>query len=573
MNCLLLEKKLGSNELTIESFVALTLWKFLDAENHIKIILIETDDVASAIAININQINDKHEIHDPNNEHQKSMKMPMLKINDGTYNIIGLCSVLRAICRLMQQSTTMGTMATKLLGFKENCLLSASTTSLWVSFCEQEIISSLKDIIELQEDATITFPLTILKLEEEFKNPVRMHNVFKAVREQKQNKSIQSESALNVDIEHKYCHGNESNLSDFILFVVFKLIFLTISNKNFLNIIPLIHKWYLNMETEFSCLNDIIMMMLLVKVPQKSVYFKEELPVVEVNGKYFSLFKRQLIGHKMKKCKSLTNQNEIDLILAKLNSLNVDIKSIPGNEEQNVIDDTIVEELLSSGEFPQERMGRKKAQLKSFVSQVVSIAHDDDIIVDFCSGTGHVGLLIALLKPSCKVIILENKEESIKRANIKAKKLNLNNVRYYQCNLEYFNEKFTIGVSLHACGIATDLVLDKCYRMKADFVSSPCCYGKIQDLGNNLPQSQMFRAILNADDLIKISHCSDQTHDEKNVKHINLEKARQGYFCMDIIDTDRSLRAQELGYSVTLTRLYPEDCTLKNRLLIGVYPK
>lgn len=568
MNCLLLEKKAGTNEITIESFVALTLCKFLDTDDEIKIQLIDTDRATSTIAININEIS--HENY-CNADEKKYIQLPMLKINDGNYNIIGLCSVLRGICRLMQLSPAAGSTATRLLGFKENCLLSASTSSLWVSFCEQDIIQCLINLMKTK-DEEIEFPLAMLQLESEFKNPVRMHNVFKVVREAKKDRSIQSESATKVDLEHKYCHGNEANLSDFIIYVIFKLIFLTVMNENeFENSIPHILKWYRNIETEFSIYCDTIMM-LLSKVPQRDVYFKGELPVVEANGKYFSLFKRQLIGHKMKKCKSYTNQHEIDLILSKLNGLNVDIKSEPGDETQNIIADDIIEELLSSGEFPQDRMDRKKSQLKSFVSEVVKIAHDDDIIVDFCSGTGHVGLLIALLLPNCKVIILENKEESIKRANVKAKILKLNNVSYYQCNLEYFNEKFTIGVSLHACGIATDLVLDKCYKMRANFVSSPCCYGKIQDLGS-LPQSKIFRTVFSADDLIKISHCSDQTHDQKNVKHINLDKARQGYFCMDIIDTDRSLRAQELGYAVQLTRLYPEDCTLKNRLLIGIYPR
>lgn len=125
---------------------------------------------------------------------------------------------------------------------------------------------------------------------------------------------------------------------------------------------------------------------------------------------------------------------------------------------------------------------------------------------------------------------------------------------------------------MHACGVATDLVLQKCWKKFATFVSSPCCYGKIQDLGC-LPQSKIFSKILSSEEMIKISHCADQTHDAKNVKHINVEKAHQGYFCMDVIDTDRLFKAQELGYVTQLKRLFPEDCTLKNRLLVGVYPK
>ena len=136
---------------------------------------------------------------------------------------------------------------------------------------------------------------------------------------------------------------------------------------------------------------------------------------------------------------------------------------------------------------------------------------------------------------------------------------------------EYFTERFTIGLSLHACGVATDLVLRKCWANKASFICSPCCYGKIQDLGF-LPQSEIYRRVLSSRDLINISHCSDQTHDPSNVKHINMEKSLQGFFSMDVIDTDRLLRAKELGYQTQLTRLFPENCTLKNRLLVGVLP-
>ena len=36
-------------------------------------------------------------------------------------------------------------------------------------------------------------------------------------------------------------------------------------------------------------------------------------------------------------------------------------------------------------------------------------------------------------------------------------------------------------VALHACGIATDMVLEHCIQAGAAFVVSPCCYGFIQN--------------------------------------------------------------------------------------------
>ena len=58
----------------------------------------------------------------------------------------------------------------------------------------------------------------------------------------------------------------------------------------------------------------------------------------------------------------------------------------------------------------------------------------------------------------------------------------MSNCRFFQCNLDYFCGDFDIGVSLHACGLATDLVLAKCLSAdSASFVCCPCCYGGIRE--------------------------------------------------------------------------------------------
>lgn len=100
-------------------------------------------------------------------------------------------------------------------------------------------------------------------------------------------------------------------------------------------------------------------------------------------------------------------------------------------------------------------------------------------IVDFCSGGGHVAIAVAYLLPNCQVVLVENKYESLHRARLRCEALGLTNVRFCQCNLDQFRGHFDIGVSLHACGGATDLVVEKCFRAGASFVSVPCCYGGI----------------------------------------------------------------------------------------------
>ena len=113
--------------------------------------------------------------------------------------------------------------------------------------------------------------------------------------------------------------------------------------------------------------------------------------------------------------------------------------------------------------------------------------------VDFCSGGGHLGILLAYLLPDATIFLVENKEQSLKRAIKRVQSLQMTNCRFYQGNMDYFKGHFDIGVSLHACGVATDLVLQACIRAQASFVSCPCCYGSVQ--ANHMlsyPRSQVF---------------------------------------------------------------------------------
>lgn len=51
---------------------------------------------------------------------------------------------------------------------------------------------------------------------------------------------------------------------------------------------------------------------------------------------------------------------------------------------------------------------------------------------------------------------------------------------------------------MHACGLATDLVIDKCLARHASMVISPCCYGTVQAEKSDirLPRSKGFGAVL-----------------------------------------------------------------------------
>lgn len=61
---------------------------------------------------------------------------------------------------------------------------------------------------------------------------------------------------------------------------------------------------------------------------------------------------------------------------------------------------------------------------------------------------GHVGIVLAYVLPRCHIIMIENKEESLRRAAYRVQKIGLTNVTLYQSNIDYFCGKFDIGVSI-----------------------------------------------------------------------------------------------------------------------------
>lgn len=97
-----------------------------------------------------------------------------------------------------------------------------------------------------------------------------------------------------------------------------------------------------------------------------------------------------------------------------------------------------VEANPQGGQLPESRLERKGQQLENLAKAALKLARNGDVIVDFCSGAGHLGIILAHFLPRCQVILLENKEESLRRARLRVEKLNLSNVSFYQCNLDYF---------------------------------------------------------------------------------------------------------------------------------------
>lgn len=592
---------------TLETCIALFIFQYLDQPSSVHVHLIQTNRCMTnepAIKLNRNALNFTVRLASEFKlDIASNCNFPVI-VSDESTVVAGLCAVMRTIIKNADQSNL------PLLGFKEACLLSPSEASTWTKYCEIDIVNAAKEVLMFHQDLSsdkskelkFDLPNSFSCFESHLQQPIRVHNIYKLARDkakqtnttqtidnaklinskfdklsinEETNKNLRknlrkptissSVPLADLNIEHSYAEGQKLTVADIILFPQFWLALTQIERcaKNLMNqFLPLTLKWFNTMKN-YEKIETCLKMF-------KPISTVENIPCVNYaveNIESFSLYKRENRSYKPKHM-IFTHQKEIEESLDKIHQLNIDVRSIPNENGENT---TITfDALLDDSNLPEKRVKRKNHQLISLAIEIIKIANDGDRIVDFCSGTGHLGIILASKLPKCQIFLIENKEESLRRAKERVNHLQLANVTFFQCNLDYFVGDFEIGTSLHACGTATDIVLKRCIDRKAKFVCCPCCYGKCEPMPHiSYPRSEFFRSNdISPLDFIRFAHCADQSHDFN--KTINIDKSIQGQFCMDVVDTDRNMHATECGYITKLTRLFPENCTPKNRLLIGI---
>ena len=257
----------------------------------------------------------------------------------------------------------------------------------------------------------------------------------------------------------------------------------------------------------------------------------------------------------------------------------------------------------SGGRLSGRRARKKEGQLSSMIRCVLAMLPDDAFgphederragsdrirIVDFAGGSGHLALPLALLLPKCEVVIVDLKERSLDVAKERAAVCGLlasaSNLKTFRGSITEYNSPFDIGLALHACGEATDLVLRACGEAKAAFVTASCCVGKLQIAGLNpyvyqanndnaptvqYPQSRYYRNCLelSSDKFDALAKAAD--HAEDSSESVNSIKRVAKLF----LETDRlSYAVETYGYDrkcILLTRMEPLDSSPKNDILLG----
>ncbi|CAK8683809.1 glutathione S-transferase C-terminal domain-containing protein-like [Clavelina lepadiformis] len=522
--------------------------------------------------------------------------LPAILSADRQYVVSGLCNVLRYL--INDPNVNEDRDLVRLLGHKKCCLKSTHEVSPRTKLCEV----SAPEVIDNWIPSSIVVigdvvPRAVKQFEILMDQPVVIHNKDKRQRLVLQRlaesssfddslSSIPSAKYLKLGqrnfkgknvvptndlppLEHVYVEGVEFMLSDLALLPCIHafLVFSAGHLEKLKSVIPLTLKWYHRMQ-KIPELNHLQFMDVsnFIDTPCSAL----------LNGKAEILNLGQEKDERTqktinKKDLEITLRRDLPPLLERVNKcLQVEFREfVP--EEIKVQWEKLPESLHPiKGELSTKRALRKCQQIENLLYSVKYVSSDNDVIVDFCCGGGHVGIVIAYMLPKCHVVLIDNKEESLDRARKRIKTIGLQNITIYQSNLENYRGVFNVGVALHACGVATDMVLRHCMEANSSFVISPCCYGRIKNTHSiTYPQSAKYRGIsITHEQLLLLGHGGDQTS-----WNFGGEKPKQGKHCMGLVDMDRIFAATDRSYEASLYSLFPHDCSPKNNLIVGKAPK
>lgn len=163
-------------------------------------------------------------------------------------------------------------------------------------------------------------------------------------------------------------------------------------------------------------------------------------------------------------------------------------------------------------------------------------------------------------------IVLRGKRSAAARA----KHLGLSNFSIVHAFVENYDDRdFQIGVALHACGEATDAVLDLCLQARASVLLIPCCVGKVQLAQDHraYPQSLLLASVLSQDAFFALAKAADVGSEDALAADPRGTLRRA---CKTAFDEDRLQRMRERGYVTATMRLSPASASAKNDVLIGI---
>ncbi|XP_035180872.1 glutathione S-transferase C-terminal domain-containing protein isoform X2 [Oxyura jamaicensis] len=544
----------------------------------------------------------------------QSCCLPAVVAKDDKFCRAGLSVVLRHIIQKTYEADPSKKYVLELLGFKKTCLKACAEVSQWTRLCEISVPLAVEGFLTASPEHCQAVPADILQLERKLGEPVRVHNDDKIRRQKLQQQKASAEAAVpgfskEATEEGKTVEVHDHPLPSLELSIAFSKLHVQ-EASNAVREAPVVRRTktsdlppldHIFAEGLYFTLADIVLLPCvhqflvhskkqgknLGNLPLISSWYRrvQEVPGIKKAAHKCSIQLLQLPEfmpapeEQLQDFSSVPDELEEEHedshfiggprpTMTKLMESGIEAKFSPHPCPNWTIDWTNLPSAVSPGEgkMSSDRALRKQQQLNNLVAAVTKLVKPGDVIVDFCSGGGHVGIVLAYMLPSCQVVLIENKELSLIRAKDRSDELGLNNISFIQANLDYFKGTFNIGVALHACGVATDMVIEHCIKARAAFVISPCCYGFIQNTVKfKYPRSNQFKEILSYKEHMILCRFADQT-----AVQLPPERRLIGKQCMGLVDLDRAWAAEGSNYSVQVISMEPESCSPKNNMFVGI---
>lgn len=207
----------------------------------------------------------------------------------------------------------------------------------------------------------------------------------------------------------------------------------------------------------------------------------------------------------------------------------------------------------SNGRIHDKKQGKFR-QINHFLEQIENVFYalpqDGTInVCDLCCGKSYLSFavyyyLTAIKKRETDMLCIDMRAEVIDYCRDIADKCGFSSMHFICDDVKNTPYRRTdMLVSLHACDIATDIVLDTAIKLKAGVIlSTPCCHNYLNDR-------------ISAESLSFVT----------SYPHL------RNKLCEAITDAIRVARLRKNGYSVTVCELTDPENTPKNTLIRAVY--
>ncbi len=170
-------------------------------------------------------------------------------------------------------------------------------------------------------------------------------------------------------------------------------------------------------------------------------------------------------------------------------------------------------------------------------------------IYDLCCGKSYLSFavyyyLTEIKKRKVSLLGIDLKRDVIDWCSALAKRLSYNGMRFICDNIKNtpVGERVDMVISLHACDVATDIVIDRAAELSAKVIlSTPCCH-------------RYMNGKINAENLAFITR----------YPHLSNK------MCEALTDALRAKRLEANGYSVTVAELTDPENTPKNTLIKAI---